>query len=90
MPLGENRSCASFLGVCVAEKVLDGYFDNLVRMPYGNVGYDYVCGKGFKIDVKTHVFTKTKLESLADGNLGFIGTKQQIIFYAWPLMIESP
>lgn len=61
IPLGRNRGCASFLGVYVAERVLGGYFDNLVRMPYCNVGYDYVCGKGFKIDVKSSCLHKDEI-----------------------------
>lgn len=41
-----------WLGIHVAERVLSKYFDNVVRMPYGNPGYDYICSKGYKIDVK--------------------------------------
>ena len=61
IPLGKNRACASFLGVHVAENVLSAYFDNLVRMPSCNVGYDYVCGKGFKIDVKSSCLHKDEI-----------------------------
>lgn len=31
---------------------MEKIFENTKRMPFGNKGYDFVCGKGFKIDVK--------------------------------------
>jgi len=49
----ENRKCASFLGVAVAEQVLSHVFKNVVRMPYGNAGYDLICNRGYKVDVKS-------------------------------------
>lgn len=53
LPMADNRSCSSFLGVLVAEQALSRFFDNITRMPYGNRGFDFVCGKGYKIDVKS-------------------------------------
>ena len=41
-----------WLGIHIAERVLSKYFENVIRMPYGNPGYDYICSKGYKIDVK--------------------------------------
>ena len=52
-PLSEAKDSAPYLGVYVAERVLSKYFDNIIKMPYGNPGYDFVCGKGFKIDAKS-------------------------------------
>ena len=52
-PMNENRKCASFLGVYVAERVLSHVFKNVQRMPYNNPGFDFICGKGYKIDVKS-------------------------------------
>ena len=52
-PLSEAKTCPSYLGVHIAERVLLNFFDNVTKMPYGNPGYDFVCGKGFKIDVKS-------------------------------------
>ena len=52
-PMSENRACSQFLGVHVAERVLAKVFKNVERMPNGNPGYDFVCGKGYKIDVKS-------------------------------------
>lgn len=52
-PMNENKSCASYLGVYIAENALRGVFDTMQRMPANNPGYDFICGKGFKIDVKS-------------------------------------
>ena len=47
-----NTSCATWLGVNVAENVLSNVFNNVIRMPTRNHGYDFICGRGYKIDVK--------------------------------------
>ena len=52
-PMNENKQCASFLGVHVAEQVLSHVFKNVQRMPYGNPGFDFICGGGYEIDVKS-------------------------------------
>ena len=59
-PMSENRECASFLGVYIAEGVLSKIFKNVTRMPNNNSGYDFVCSKGFKIDVKSAVMIYPK------------------------------
>ena len=51
--MSENRNCASFLGVYVAERVLSHVFKHVEKMPNGNPGYDFICGGGHKIDVKS-------------------------------------
>lgn len=51
--MSENRDCPAFLGVYVAERVLSHVFKNVVQMPYGNPGYDFICGGGYKIDAKS-------------------------------------
>lgn len=48
-----NRSCATFLGIHVAERVLSHVFKNVERMSSGNPGFDFICGKGYKVDVKS-------------------------------------
>ena len=53
LPMNKNRQCSSFLGVHVAERVLEATFENVERMPYGNPGFDFICGAGYKIDVKS-------------------------------------
>ena len=37
----DNKTCALFLGVHVAERVLSHVFKQVKRMPNGNVGYDF-------------------------------------------------
>jgi len=54
-PMSENNKCASFLGVYIAEGVLSKIFKNVIRMPNNNPGYDFICSRGFKIDVKSAV-----------------------------------
>lgn len=50
--MAENKSCSAYLGIHIAEKVLSKIFPNVKQMPHNNPGYDFICGKGFKIDVK--------------------------------------
>jgi len=47
------KETTSYLGVYIAERVLSRFFNHIERMPYGNPGYDFICGKGYKIDVKS-------------------------------------
>jgi hypothetical protein len=51
--MSESKDCAAYLGVYVAERALSKFFDNIERMPNNNPGYDFICGKGKKIDVKS-------------------------------------
>jgi hypothetical protein len=52
-PMDEATDCSNYLGIHIAERVLSKFFDNITRMPIHNPGYDFICGKGFKIDVKS-------------------------------------
>lgn len=52
-PLNENKKCALYLGVHVAERVLRHAFKDVEVMPYGNPGYDVICNGGYMIDVKS-------------------------------------
>lgn len=52
MSMSENVDSSMFLGVHVAEQVLRHMFKNVVQMPYGNHGYDFICGKGYLVDAK--------------------------------------
>lgn len=58
-PFMENKSCSLYLGVGIAEKYLSKIFQNVQRMPHGNPGYDFICNKGYKIDVKCVCLGKT-------------------------------
>lgn len=42
----------------IAERVLSKFFDHIERMPYGNRKYDFFCGRGLKIDVKSSCIGK--------------------------------
>jgi hypothetical protein len=53
-----KKDCALYLGVHIAERILSNFFDTIKRMPYGNPGYDFICGRGFKIDVKSSTLRK--------------------------------
>ena len=52
-PMSENKECPVFLGVFVAEKVLSKVFNDVIIQPYSNPGFDFLCNKGKKIDVKS-------------------------------------
>ena len=52
-PISENKECSSWLGVHVAERVLSKVFKDVEQMPTNNSGYDFICNKGKKIDVKS-------------------------------------
>ncbi len=52
-PMDIAKDTPQWLGVYIAERVLGGFFDHIIRMPNNNPGYDYICGRGFKIDVKS-------------------------------------
>lgn len=54
----ENKSCSQYLGICVAEKLLSNVFEKVIRMPLNNRGYDFICNKGFKVEVKSACRTK--------------------------------
>lgn len=48
----ENKQCSMYLGIHIAENLLFNFFENVIQMPMGNKGFDFVCGKGYKVDVK--------------------------------------
>lgn len=54
----ENRECSSFLGIHVAERVLYNVFKDVERMPINNSGYDFICRRNMKIDVKSGCINK--------------------------------
>jgi len=52
-PMSENEDCATYLGIHIAERILSKIFENVTRMSINNRGYDFICKKGYKIDVKS-------------------------------------
>lgn len=63
LPMAENKTCGLFLGVHVAEKVLSYVFNNVVRQPVTNPGFDFICNKGKKIDVKSSCLNHQKYKT---------------------------
>lgn len=49
----DNKKCALYLGVVVAERLMKHVFNDVKMMPNNNPGYDMICNKGKKIDVKS-------------------------------------
>lgn len=49
----DNKQCTQYLGVVVGETVLSKMFKDVKRMPITNKGYDFMCSRGRKVDVKT-------------------------------------
>lgn len=49
----DNKACAKWLGVHIAEQVLQRVFKNVTPMPHDNPGFDFICGRGCKVDVKS-------------------------------------
>lgn len=63
-PMSENKSCSQYLGVHIAERVLSHVFESVTRMPILNPGYDFICKKGYKINVKSACITKNNLTKI--------------------------
>lgn len=53
-----SKTCAQYFGVCIAEKLLEKTFKTAKKAPMGNKGYDFICGKGYKVDSKSSIFKK--------------------------------
>jgi len=58
LPMGKNRECSSFFGIHIAERVLSRVFKNVKRMPVNNPGYDVICSRDKKIDIKSSCLHK--------------------------------
>lgn len=57
-PIKENRKDRRFIGVYIGENAVAKLYDESKRMPYFNPGYDIICPKGYKIDVKSTVLSR--------------------------------
>ncbi len=55
-----NKESSQYLGITIAEKVLSKVFKNVNVMPPNNHGYDFICNKGKKIDVKSSIIRKNR------------------------------
>jgi len=59
-PMGKNKNCSMYLGVHIAEKYLAQLFDNVEKMPINNPGFDFICSRDYKIDVKSACRSKRR------------------------------
>ena len=53
IPMDKNKTCPLYLGFWIAERILSCVFKDVKRMPSNNKGYDFICSKNYKIDVKS-------------------------------------
>jgi len=54
-----NRNCSDWLGNR-AETILMNMFNDVKRMSHTNPGFDFLCGKGYKIDAKSACLYKNQ------------------------------
>ena len=57
-PIKENRKNSRFLGIYIAENAVVRLFEYAQKMPHYNVGYDIICPRGYRIDVKATVLSR--------------------------------
>lgn len=57
-PIKENRKDRRFIGIYIGENAVAKIYEASKRMPYFNPGYDIICPKGYKIDVKSTVLSR--------------------------------
>lgn len=57
-PIKENRRDTRFIGTYIAENGIAKIYEGSQRMAYYNRGYDILCPKGYKIDVKATVLNQ--------------------------------
>lgn len=59
-PMSENEDCAYYLGIHIAERLLSTIYQDVTRMPANYPYYDFICNKGYKIQVKARCILKSK------------------------------
>lgn len=59
-PMNINKQCSSYLGVHIAENLVAHLFKDVTPTEYGFRGYDLICGKGLRIDVKSACLHKDR------------------------------
>ncbi len=64
-PIKENRMDTRFLGIYIAENGINKIYDGSERMHINNKGYDIICPKGHKIDVKATVLNRYNIFNFA-------------------------
>lgn len=64
-PIKENRMDTRFLGVYIAENGINKIYEGSERMEMNNKGYDIICPKGYKIDVKAAILNRYNIFNFA-------------------------
>ncbi|MFZ3167406.1 MAG: hypothetical protein WA130_07300 [Candidatus Methanoperedens sp.] len=79
----KNKGCGSYLGVHIAEQVLSKVFENVQRMPITNPGYDFICKRGYKIDVKSSCLSKGDSKGMWKFHINNNRTADYFLFLAF-------
>lgn len=66
--MSDSKDSPSYLGIHIAERILSKIFEDVTRMPSNNKGYDFICKKGHKIDVKSACLSDNKWQFNLNGN----------------------
>ena len=56
----EDKTTHQYLGIVIAERLVRHLFNDVEVMPMHNPGFDFICNKGKKIDVKSCCTSKGK------------------------------
>lgn len=51
-PMSENEYCSDYFGIHIAERYISSLFEDPIRMPVKNPGFDWICKNGKKIQNK--------------------------------------
>lgn len=62
----ENKNCAAYLGIVIAERLIKHLFNDVIMMTYGFPGYDIICNKGKRINVKA---SSTRVRQLKNSTI---------------------
>lgn len=54
-PYSKNMSCPGYLGVHIAEDLVERHAVNMTRMKFGNEGFDFLYKCKYRVDVKSSV-----------------------------------
>jgi len=57
-PMSNKEAKGVYLGVYIGERILSKIFQNVQRMPYNYPGYDFICSKNFRVNVKCSCYRK--------------------------------
>lgn len=60
LSMSENKNCTSYFGIEIAEKYVYTLFEDAIRMPNNNPGFDWICKKGEKVQHAARCLCKSK------------------------------